>query len=105
MDITPIVLALLMPLTIITLTDLGIRITLDLPTLTVWYIIIRTERITCPLATAMQFTTIIIEIEVETIIPMRMVEEILIALVDITTIKVDGMKKIKIISHLEEGLL
>jgi hypothetical protein len=53
----------------------------------------------------MQFTTIIIEIEVETIIPMRMVEEILIALVDITTIKVDGMKKIKIISHLEEGLL
>jgi len=35
MDITPIVLALLMPLTIITPIDLGIRITLDLPTLTV----------------------------------------------------------------------
>ena len=92
MDITPIVLALLMPLTIITLTDLGIRITLDLPILTVCYIIIRTEGITCPLATAIQFTIIITEIEVETIIPMRMVEEILIAPVDITTIKVDGMK-------------
>ena len=92
MDITPTVLALLMPLTIITPTDLGIHITLDLPILTVWYIIIRTEGITYPHATAIQFTIIIIEIEVETIIPMRMVEEILIALVDITTIKVDGMK-------------
>ena len=65
MDITPIVLALLMPLTIITPTDLGIRIILDLLIPTVWYMIIRIEGITYPHATAIQFTIIIIEIEVE----------------------------------------
>ena len=45
-----------------------------------------------PNATAIQFTIIIIEIEVETIITMQMVEEIFIVLVVIDTIKVDGMK-------------